>query len=192
MFCKNCGARNPDNAALCEDCGSPLRVAERESEGSGVAKIWIFGLVGIAVILASVFLLEYLKTRPIGQHLHGYATATASEYLGAFPDDYTEDINESRVESKLEIRERALKEHFGKNVKITCRTLDKVKLKGDDLEEIAKELDRYYNMDEDKVTAAYRVMSKITTKGSKETQINYAEYIVIKYDGKWYLHPKHY
>jgi len=38
VYCVKCGAKNPDDAKLCAQCGAPLQLVEKEEECFGVER----------------------------------------------------------------------------------------------------------------------------------------------------------
>ncbi len=63
VYCVRCGAKNPDDAAICAQCGKPLMGVERERTKReqemcfGLPSHWGSVLVGIFIIILGVAIL---------------------------------------------------------------------------------------------------------------------------------------
>lgn len=203
MFCKQCGTQNSEGVNTCTNCGAAIENGTPTPKNSNFdpvalfyqlrgSKYFIPGLAGLALVI--VLLIIFCSggaTKPIDKYISAMSKANVNKYIAAFPKEYTEDWDEDDIEDMLSDDLDDLEDEYGKNVKIKCKVLDKEKYDEDDLEDLAESLEDWYDLDEDDVTAAYRVICKLTIKGSDEKDVNYQMFVVIKYDGKWYLHPQY-
>lgn len=209
--CTNCGATF---ATETPATGTPVTFAtetpatetpasEPKKTGSDFAtlidklresKYFIPGVLGAAGLALLVLLIVVLtasgggQTKPIDKYWNAIAKTNVDKYMSAFPEEYTEDWDDDDVEDNLEDMLDNLKDVYGRNIKISIKVLDKEKYDEDELEDLRDSIE-WYDLDDDELTAAYRIALKVTFKGSKDKGSNIVTFIVIKYDGKWCMHP---
>jgi uncharacterized membrane protein YvbJ len=74
VYCVKCGAKNPDDAAICAQCGKPIMGVERERTKHehemcfGMPSHWGSVLVGIFIVILGLafFLRQYFAFEDFG------------------------------------------------------------------------------------------------------------------------------
>lgn len=204
MFCTQCGTQNPEGINNCTNCGAVLdaenQAGSKKFDPAALIeqlrsnKYFVPGLAacaGLILIIVLVVLLGGGATKPIDTYMKAIAKNDVDKYISAFPRDYTKEYDEDDFEDELENIYDEFEDEYGKKFKITCKVLDKEKYDEDDLDDLAEWLEERYDLNENDVTAAYQVICKTTIKGSDEKDVEYVTFVVIKYDGKWCLHPQY-
>ena len=205
MFCTKCGTQNTDGANTCTNCGNPLGAAVLPSKKPGFDPIALFkkvratkyfipGAIGAgALVLLLILLLVFSdsKTKPIDNMLAGIYKANVTKYIAAFPKETTEDwdkldLTEDLLENLVDI-----KSTYGLNARCSYKIIEKDKYSKRELTNLQNSLEDHFGLNGDKVTEAWTITIDLTVKGAKDKETSEVSLVVIKYNGKWRLHPIH-
>lgn len=203
MFCEKCGAQNPDNVMRCSNCGNELNAEPKTSVKDKImnSKYFIPAVAAAAALLVIVLFVTLLggnaKVAPVKRYFKSFATENVDKYLSAFPKKYIEkqedenDDLEDEIEDLLEMFNEYAEEEYGDRIRIKIKVTDKDKFDEDDLDDLRDRMKSYYDLSKSKITQAWELEVEVTIKGSEDKDTEDTDFIVFKYDGKWYLSPEH-
>lgn len=204
MICEKCGKENAEGMKFCEDCGAPLAGANVPGVNDIKAMVMenkekAIGLAAVVVIVIAIICLlsggGYKK--PIKNSVKAMSTGKVTYALKAMPKQQAkyykdEDDELEAIEKSIESQKEYMEEEYGKNFKVSCKVLDKIKIDKDDLEDIDEDLGEefeeaeYVDDEKDvKVTKGYKVAVKYTYKGKEKKEVEYDTIRVYKVNGKW-------
>lgn len=150
--------------------------------------------ITIGVVVALVLLIGCA-------YFTGGSKGVAKNYANAYVKSNTKKIMKYMHEGLVEYYddlgidlEETLEDAFDENDDndykyLSYELVDSDKLDKDDVEDLAEDLDKYYDIDEKSVKAAvvYTIKYKVKDDGDKDTIKN--DITVIKIKGKWYVFP---
>ena len=210
MFCKNCGAQIPDDSAVCSNCGTstaPAKSAEGSFDVNALVKkvtgnkYFIPAVAGVAALLVIILLVSTLggnaKVKPIKNYYNSILNEDLDKFLSLFPEEVIEykedwyDDYEEYVEDSLEGTIEYWEDEYGKNLKNKVKVNDNEKMDEDDLDDLKDLLKDNYDLSKKSVTEAWEIECDITFAGKDDEDTDDYDFVVFKYEGKWYLHPSY-
>ena len=213
-FCNNCGSVMEDDAVFCTNCGAkeapaaPVAPAAAPNysyagtpqQPEGGKKGLPFALIGaiaiVAVVILAIVLFAGGGHKDVAKNLEAVLNGKANKLESLAPKafwEYMEDEHDVELkdlkedfEDNYEDALDELEDEYGKNVKFTVKVTDSEKMDKDDVKDIAKAIDKSYDIDKDKIKAAYELELEMTIKGKDEKDEQDMDIVAVKISGKWY------
>lgn len=175
------------------------QVAGKANEVAGKAKVWATDyvqkvktdknyMIGTAVVVVVVLLLLFGKMlvpgyRVVNSFMNGMKKFDAEKIVKLYHEDMYDDEDDEIDE--LEDRFDNYEDDDYKITGFKIRECDKYSK--DELEDLAENLETYYDIDEDDVQAARTYYVRYTYDEDGDKGLSYRSVTVVKIDGKWYL-----
>lgn len=201
MFCGKCGAKNPDEAVVCVECGAPLGAAPKSAAPVAPARVSRnHRLVGIgaaaaAVVVVAILLISIFGGRgykaTVKKYFDSSMTADAKGIISVIPkkvvnkalEDY--DSRSEAIEKLGDTLQRTLDRAYGDGkLEYTITFIDTEDITGDELRELKKDYAEDYDL---KIKAAKEVdiKIKVTLDGNEGSQTITVP--LVKVGGSWYI-----
>ena len=210
-FCTNSGSVMEDNAVFCTNCGAQeAPVFQGAPVGEAYAapvenvvndnkkKMITLIAAGAALVVAIVLLIVSFSggykdsVKNLEAVMNGKANKIESlapkaywDYLEDEEDVDLKDLKEDFEDNYEDLKDE-LEDKYGKNAKIKMKVTDHKKLKSKKLSAIAESIEETYDIDENKVKAAYELEVEMTVKGKEDEDNEEMELVAVKISGKWY------
>lgn len=214
MFCGKCGAKNPDDAVVCGQCGAPLTTAAAPMEAaaaspargtnasrSGVNHRFIgIGAVAVAAVVVVILLVSIFGGRgyktTVDKYFNSTLKADAKGLMSVFPDKVLDELLDN-YDSRKEAIEQYNKtlayvierEYGDSKIKYSITYIDTEDISGDELRGLKNDYVEDYDL---KIKAAMEVDIKatITVDGKEESQTMTIP--LIKVGSSWYIDVEHF
>ena len=220
MFCGKCGTQIPDGAAFCPSCGNAVAAQPAVNQAETVTALpkkkvntnTIVGIVAVAAVVVAVAII-LISIFAGGGSGSGSPEAVVEKYMEAsldfdidrllecMHDDvikqaadelYDGDVKELKAELKEDLDEaKEYMELLGSEIELSYKIVDSTSIKGDNFDDIAEDFKDEFDL---KISAAAIVDVEQSTSGEILGEIydetNEMSVIVVKIDGKWYIHPE--
>lgn len=197
MFCGKCGAKNPDDAVVCGQCGArigeakalPARVTlpSPARGGKNHRLIGIAAVAVIAVVLVIVLLSGGSKgyETPVKEFIDGAMKGNVEAMINVIPEDALSSSFKNELNTMADFGETIKRYYYGDvKIKHSISFTDTEDIKGDDLSELKEDYLDYYDL---KVKAAKDVYVNLTISVDGEETSQPMVIPVVKIGGKWYI-----
>lgn len=201
MFCGKCGAKNPDDAVVCGQCGERIGSAKtpavpappapaRVPAGRGSKNHSFIGIAAVAVI-AVVLVIVLLSggskgyKTPVKQFIDGAMKGDVEAMINVIPEDALSSSFKNDLNIMAGYVERIKRYSYGDvKIKHSISFTDAKDIKGDDLSDLKEDYLDYYDI---KIKAAKDVYVNLSITVNGETSSQPMVIPVVKIGGKWYI-----
>lgn len=180
-YCGNCGKELQENE-ICSCQKNESNDSKKSNKNLYIAAISTVTLLIVAVIFSNVMFGGY--KRPINDFMNGIQDFDENRFLGAFPIEVADDLEDMFDDSDYEIDDiiseilLELEDEYGKNIKLKVSVDNKKELAFRDI----KDYEEGYDVE---IKKGYKVRCEITIKSNhvKETEKGYFYVAKIKGQG---------
>ena len=163
---------------------------EKMKNDKGVMVVTI--VVAVLVVLVLVFGLSKLLNpsyNVVNKYMSGMKNANAEKVAKLYHEDLIEAKYDGEIDDLIDSIEEQFEEFEDEDYKITGYKIRECeKYSEDELEELAEDLQEYYDIDEDEVKAARKYYVRYNTDEDGEKNLNYRSVVVVKIGNKWSLY----
>ena len=163
---------------------------EKMKNDKGVMVVTI--VVAVLVVLVLVFGLSKLLNpsyNVVNKYMSGMKNANAEKVAKLYHEDLIEAKYDGEIDDLIDSLEEQFEEFEDEDYKITGYKIRECeKYSEDELEELAEDLQEYYDIDEDEVKAARKYYVRYNTDEDGEKNLNYRSVVVVKIGNKWSLY----
>lgn len=163
---------------------------EKMKNDKGVLVVTI--VVAVLVVLVLVFGVSKLLNpsyNVVNKYMSGMKNYNAEKVAKLYHEDLIEAKYDGEVDDLIDALEDQFEEFEDEDYKITGYKIRECeKYSEDELEDLASDLEEYYDIDEDDVKAARKYFVRYNTDEDGEKNINYRSVVVVKIGNKWSLY----
>lgn len=156
----------------------------------------------VAAAVTVIILFYPRKTVPIDHFYKSLQTGSVTELQKCMPTDawsyasgqyaaedaHTDSFRDYMNAYVTDIH-KMMTEHYGQKFKITYRVTNKEEFGNEQLNQLAQDLYRRYELDPVTITEACTITVDTTCKGTLSTETSHGDtFVVYKLNGKWYLY----